>query len=921
LYFATSDKFQDPIFLRIFCEIKNPDWKLGKIVEVSIEEESMIDIFEEYFGQVNRRVTTNSHLLKENESFIQDSLSSISNYLWESNLREISVQKYYEIIDGVSIYNKDSSKADILIHEGLMINRDIRGANEYVSFTYDAMAGYLISKNLLSTTSDLEFLTNNDFINKISNKKSQHPLWEDIIYSLCLLSPKIKKATIHQKLDSDWKLNLTKKKLYKYFPTFIKKQFSTRMEYHKIVFGISINSLFHLNHKFIGGPDLDLINNLFIRSDQNKKPLFDLLLKSMTYTEHPLNALFLSKLLHSMKMNHRDIYWTEFIRKKANDFEKIIEKFETQCKKSEMEEPLILQKQHLLAKVVMWLLTSTDRSLRDSATRGLYYYGRKYLFEFSSLVYESLTINDPYVWERCLACLYGIVMAEHNNPDCVLRNEHFEKICNTIYKQIFEKGAPYSTTHILARDYARRTIEIGLKYYPNLLSATERKNIQAPFVEGGIREWGEIDYLSNQSNYSNPIHMDFNNYTIGRIVKDGHAYDNPPDKDKVRKQIYWRIIELGWDGELFDQIEKEVVNKYSNIGRTQRARIERYGKKYSWIAYYENAGLRDDLGLLERDYDNYRISDADIDPSFPEKPINELFLKHDLLGDRDISLEDWIENGGIPFMEDYLVMNDLDHNNDWICLDAFIDQEDIAAERSRFTVIRGLLVNNKDYSEILDLLNKQDLGGHWLPPKRENYYTFYQEMHTFFDSTYSNYDKLSFEIGKKKKTLKIGDNDFVHFKLIHDLNKIEKTEETSDEIEIEEPVTREFDILLPVMEYNWEDYHCHLNQAGHETVISKEITEELKLMSMPQTFDLFDQDMKKAAINKYYHTDYSNHHSFVYLRKDLFDKYLQKNNKRLIWIIWGERKIAYKTDDLIKEKIKEVPQPGYKVFEKIVEYK
>ena len=52
-------------------------------------------------------------------------------------------------------------------------------------------------------------------------------------------------------------------------------------------------------------------------------------------------------------------------------------------------------------------------------------------------------------------------------------------------------------------------------------------------------------------------------------------------------------------------------------------RVERYGKKYSWIAFYEIAGIRDDQGLL-----NYhgrfhtRISDVDIDPTFPEKENN-----------------------------------------------------------------------------------------------------------------------------------------------------------------------------------------------------------------------------------------------------------------------------------------------------------
>ena len=40
LPFASLEKFRDPIFLRIYCEIKNPNWKTLNEVSVNIEEES-----------------------------------------------------------------------------------------------------------------------------------------------------------------------------------------------------------------------------------------------------------------------------------------------------------------------------------------------------------------------------------------------------------------------------------------------------------------------------------------------------------------------------------------------------------------------------------------------------------------------------------------------------------------------------------------------------------------------------------------------------------------------------------------------------------------------------------------------------------------------------------------------------------------
>jgi len=250
--------------------------------------------------------------------------------------------------------------------------------------------------------------------------------------------------------------------------------------------------------------------------------------------------------------------------------------------------------------------------------------------------------------------------------------------------------------------------------------------------------------------------MDFSNYTIGRIVKDGGSYSNPPEKIKVRKQIYWRIHDLGWDSEYFKKAEKSLSNaNYYNRGRTERAKIERYGKKYSWIAYFENAGLRDDLDLLDNEWERFRISDADIDPSFPSKPISELFIKEDLLGDRNKPLIDWYEKGGMPFIEDYLSIKNLPNNNgDWICLDGYISQDDATAERHRFTFMRSVLIKEDDYDEVFKLLEKQNMGGRWFPEKHTNYYTYSGELFYCPDSTYENFTSLEFITAKKKVKIK-----------------------------------------------------------------------------------------------------------------------------------------------------------------------
>ncbi|MBN3582995.1 hypothetical protein JYB64_11415 [Algoriphagus aestuarii] len=923
LFFAPLEKFREPIFLKIFCEIKNPDWRNGKTVQVNIEEESTYEVFKEYLDQVNKRLNNDSHLLKNNEPFIFNSLSLLSEFLWHNDLREIPIDEFYKLIDGDKEYEKDNSKAELLINEGLVMTRDVREDFEFVSITYDMLAGYLIGIRLIESNVNLKYFISSEFIDKIIQEDGQHPLYEDVLNALCVLMPQLKYVSMHELLEADWKLQLTKKPFFEKLPNIIKKQFQRRISFSNHCFSQSITALFSLPARYVKDPDKELVRILFNRSSKNQKPLLDLCFKTIADSQHPLNANFISDVLASMEMNSRDLSWTEYIRKRAYDLEEFIDEFDRQCQLRNEESENLVRKQWLLAKFVMWFLTSTNRNLRDKATKALYYYGIKFPASFSKLVFESLKINDPYVWERSLAALYGVTMACHNSLDSAkFREELLVEIGRSLHRLIFMTEAPFSTTHILARDYARRTIEICLIHHSNLLTSSEIEEIRPPYSYGGIRDLGELDHEEIEFSYSGPIQMDFSNYTIGRIVKDGGSYANPPEKVKVRKQILWRIHDLGWNEELFQEAETSLGNDNYYSGRTERAKVERYGKKYSWIAFFENAGLRDDLGLLDKEWDRFRLSDADIDPSFPQKPPNELFVTHDLLGDRNSPLKEWYEEGGMPHIEDYLTQTALKgQDGEWICLDGFIIQEDVPAERERFTFIRSFLVEEKDYSKVMDLLNKQNLGGRWLPEKQENYYTYAGELYIFDDATYDNYTELEFVVGKRKEKVKPGEPGYYPSIFLDRVKEgIQINKEFPEEIEIEVSEMEKFEVLMPVMEYNWESHHSSVNKAGHVTVVAKELANQLELVNQPQTFDLLNQDGSTASINIHFHKEYNNNHSLVYLRKDLLDKYLKDKKMKFVWAIWGERQLTFKTNERRTEFFTANPFKDHQVFQKVIEY-
>lgn len=91
----------------------------------------------------------------------------------------------------------------------------------------------------------------------------------------------------------------------------------------------------------------------------------------------------------------------------------------------------------------------------------------------------------------------------------------------------------------------------------------------------------------------------------------------------------------------------------------------------------------------------------------------------DYLGDRNLSLIDWYKDGGKPDINEYLQIENLQKQiGNWICLDGFIVQEDKKINREVFSFIRGLLIKNDDYNEVVEHLKNIDLGGRFLPDVR-----------------------------------------------------------------------------------------------------------------------------------------------------------------------------------------------------------
>lgn len=230
-------------------------------------------------------------------------------------------------------------------------------------------------------------------------------------------------------------------------------------------------------------------------------------------------------------------------------------------------------------------------------------------------------------------------------------------MAKVLYRRIFAPGAGNATHHALVRDYALGVIEIAERSGCIALPKSARRNLSAPYpnAPSTFTSDGTPD-PSVEKAIGRAIQMDFDNYTIGRLIPDRANYnDKHSEYVQARSKIERRIFDLGYRAKLFEDVDAEIGNSSWNARDEQK--VDRYGKKYSWIAYHEMWGQREAEGKLPEV--GARSSDCGVDPSFPTRPPHWTPPIPDLFGDPLLATEAWVEGGFTPKWDPVLVVPEI----------------------------------------------------------------------------------------------------------------------------------------------------------------------------------------------------------------------------------------------------------------------
>ncbi len=443
-----SPEFSNPLFLKTCCKAI----KSNNLTSFPKGFEGQTAIFKFYLNSIDEIIRLKKGYFKGQRITVRV-MNAIVEKIYPNNMFGIDINEAYEIIKNIDPKpNFGEELIDLLISEGLLALDIITDKNgeltEVVRFTYERFSDYFIAENIVNSlnTEDLESEFNKD--GKIEVLLNKSYMYSGIIEALGITFPE---------------------KFNREFIDFISEESS----HYNSIFDASFSNVLLLRNKdSITDRTIELLNE--ITSYGYFQELLEKILALSTEPNHPLNANFLHRNLKRFNMPERDHFWSTHIA--ISDYEEDEDQPESITRTllnwalvanlDEVEEERI----RLLSFALLWMTTTSNRKVRDQATKSLV----RILCSKPSIVIELLTefdlIDDIYLKERLYAISYGVVC---NIKD----NEIIKQIAEKVYELQFVKGSPYP--HLLLRDYARGLMEYAL--YRKLVKEDIASNFRPPY--------------------------------------------------------------------------------------------------------------------------------------------------------------------------------------------------------------------------------------------------------------------------------------------------------------------------------------------------------------------------------------------------------------------------------------------------------
>jgi hypothetical protein len=492
-----DNEFSNPLFLKTFCEAfkKKGYYRLPKGAQ------KFSFVFSHFIEQKNFEISEKIDA-DPKLKILNKALNAFADTFVKQDLRSIKREIAHEICESI-IDSRTWSKSLLfhMISEGVLFESMVFDEIEHdwvdtIDFAYERFSDFIKANFLLNyfKTEDLETPI-------IKNIFSEEKVWyyETLIQALSIVLPE--------------QLN---KEVYEYFPELKKNNIIYDAFFESLVWR-SYNSL--NDEKSSGYMDYLNKNNIDFTTT-----FLQVLLTVASDPQHIYNANYLHERLWSLSIADRDRAWTIPIFYWYKDSDKTIIDSYIDWAWSDDDKSHIDDNALLLSSIIIsWFLTTSNRFLRDDATKALVNLLKDRPSILIQLLDKFQNVNDLYIAERLYAVAYGCVLISNNQ-------DKIKIIAGKVYELVFADNNP--PVHFLLRDYARNCIEKAI-YYKIELNIDVAK-VRPPYNSDWIEpiteeqakkyeiEWQNDKNRSDEENAQSLLYRsimgfeDFARYIIGK---------------------------------------------------------------------------------------------------------------------------------------------------------------------------------------------------------------------------------------------------------------------------------------------------------------------------------------------------------------------------------------------------------------------
>jgi hypothetical protein len=424
-------EFQNPLFLKLFCEgLSN-----RSLTRVPSGLQGITAVFDFFVESVNEKLAAPEFLdFDESLQPVQKAVRELSRLMANRGSTWLPRDKGREVIN--RILPRDGLERSLFRHllsegvlaESLFLSED-DVLRDSIHFAYERFSDHLLAQHLLE-----EHLDRSDPSQSFSADQPLGALVED--ERACWRNRGLIEALSVQIPEN------IGKELVEVAPGTV--------EYRPACEAF-IDSLVWRDPASITEATLHYVTQCLDRQDILERFL-DVLLTLSTRPDHPYNADFLHERLMRDSLAERDAWWSIFLHfnySAHGAVDRIVDWAWSPEDKDRIEDEAV----RLCGVALAWFLTSSNRFVRDLATKALVNLFAGRIHVLRQLIPKFLKVDDPYVLERLFCVAYGCAMRSTDDPA-------LGELAQDVYSWVFKHGDP--PPHILLRDYARGVVELAL---------------------------------------------------------------------------------------------------------------------------------------------------------------------------------------------------------------------------------------------------------------------------------------------------------------------------------------------------------------------------------------------------------------------------------------------------------------------------